>query len=217
MMRATALLDLVRRLHRDTRAISVVEFAAAAPLLIFGTLGGLETAQFLLTNMRINQIAVSLADNASRMKQQTISGAPKVREYDVNEAFKAAERQSDDLKLLTNGRMILSSLEVKDGTPSSQIFHWQRCQGAKTGYASEYGKQNEVIPGAGPAGKRITAEKDAAIMVAEVIYEYQPLVMTKMFSGVKIRKYSAMYVRDDRDLSSTGISNPAPMAPVSNC
>lgn len=213
-MRKPAFLNIALRLHRDTSGVSIVEFAMSLPLLLFGTLGGLELANLVATHMRINQIAISLADNASRMKQQTISGAPKVREYDVNEAFKAAERQSDDLKLVNHGRMILSSLEVKDGTTSTQIFHWQRCQGAKTSYTSKYGKQNVTIPGAGPVGRRITAEKDAAIMVAEVAYEYQPLIMDSLFPSMVIRKYSAMYVRDDRDLSGTGI---APVGTASNC
>lgn len=216
-MRAQAFRRFAGALHRDIRAVSIVEFAMALPLLLFGTLGGLETANLVAAHMRINQIAISLADNASRMKQQTVSGAPQVREYDVNEAFKAAERQSDELELLAHGRMILSSLEVKDGTASTQIFHWQRCRGAKTSYISDYGKQNVTIAGAGPAAKRITAEKDAAIMVAEVVYEYQPLIIESLFGNVKIRKYSAMYVRDDRDLSGTGIFNPAPTAPISNC
>ena len=214
MMRAQALLKFARTLGRDIRAVSIVEFAVTLPLLLFGTLGGLETANLVATHMRVNQIAIALADNASRMKQQTVSGAPKVREYDVNEAFKAAEQQGDDMGLINHGRMILSSLEVKDGTTATQIFHWQRCTGAKTSYISDYGKQNVVIPGAGPAGKRITAEKDSAIMVAEVVYEYQPLIMATLFDDLKIRKYSAMYVRDDRDLSGTGI---AAVGTASNC
>ena len=213
MMRAQAL-KFARTLRRDTRAVSMVEFAVTLPLLLFGTLGGLETAHLVATHMRLNQIAISLADNASRMKQQTVSGAPKVREYDVNEAFKAAEQQGKDMGLVSHGRMILSSLEVKDGTTATQIFHWQRCKGAKTSYTSAYGKQNVTILGAGPAAKRITAEKDSAIMVAEVAYEYQPLVMEKLFGSTTIRKYSAMYVRDDRDLSGTGILN---VGAASNC
>ena|SRR6218665_3428337 len=207
---------LAKALRRDIRGVSIVEFALALPLLLFGTLGGLETAHLVITRMRVNQIATSLADNASRMKQQTVSGAPKVREYDVNEAFKAAERQGDDLNLLANGRMIVSSLEY-DPVGKRQWFQWQRCQGSKTSYTSDFGKQQVTIAGVRGPGGLLTAEPDAAIMVAEVIYQYQPLIMADLFKSFEIRQFKAMYVRDDRDLSKPGIWNLEPKAGVSNC
>jgi len=210
-----------RALARDTRAAVIIEFALALPILIMLFVGGLEIANLTVTHMRVNQIAISLADNASRLKQQTIGGAPQVREYDVNEAFKAAELQGTDLNLMQNGRLFLSSLETN--AAGGQWIHWQRCQGVMTAYQSSYGvegdgKTGKTFPGMGPADERVTAEPGAAIMVAEVVYQYQPLIGGRWtFGDYTIRKYAAMYVRDDRDLSGTGIFNPSPKATVSTC
>jgi hypothetical protein len=203
-MHATLAFRFARALHRDTRGVSIIEFAFAMPLLMLGVFGGLEIANLVVTHMRLNQIAISLADNASRLKQQTISGAPKIREYDINESFKAAQQQGTDLNLAKNGRMILSSLETN--ATNGQWIHWQRCQGAKAGYTSSYGtegtgKTGNAFDGMGPAGNKVTAEAGAGVMVAEVIYEYQPLIADKLFDSFTIRKYSGMYVRDDRDLA----------------
>lgn len=209
-----------RRVLRDAGGVTAVEFALTLPLLMLMGLGGLEIANIAVTHMRINQIAVSLADNASRMKQQTVSGAPQFREFDANEALKAAELQGADLDLLKRGRIILSSLEVN--SDGGQWVHWQRCAGAKTVYTSAYGVQGTgatgtAFTGMGPSGNQVTAEPGSAIMVAEVVYDYRPLIVDGLFDSMTIRKYSAMYVRDDRDLSDTGIFNPSPAAPVAAC
>jgi len=211
----------LRRLLRDTRAAYMVEFAGALPILLFLIFGGLEVANMAITHMRVNQIAISLADNASRLKQESVSGAPRIREYDVNQAFTAAVQQGSDLHLKENGRMILSSLETN--ATGGQWIHWQRCSGAKTQYASSWGAQGtgatgNAFQGMGPTDNKVTAEPDSAVMVAEVVYEYQPLFKTAFFGTFTMRKYAAMYVRDDRDLSGTdGISNPAPQATRSIC
>lgn len=197
----------------------MVEFALVLPVLMFLIFGGVEVAHMAITHMRVNQIAISLADNASRMKQESVSGAPKIREYDVNQAFTAAIHQGGGLDVQKNARLILSSLETN--ATGGQWIHWQRCSGAKTQYASSYGTQGtgatgNAFEGMGPAGNKVTAEPDSAVMVAEVAYEYQPLI--RLYYGTfTMRKYAAMYVRDDRDLTGTGISNPAPAVTPSTC
>lgn len=204
------LADLWAARH-DRRGMSAVEFALALPLLMFMGLGGLEVANMALANSRVNQIAIALADNASRMKQQTIGSAPHFRESDAVEALLAAERQGGDLQLMQNGRAILSSLQVNpDG---GQWIKWQRCRGTKTTYASNWGAEGTgatgtAFAGIGSATKTIAAEPQSAIMVAEVVYEYRPLIVDSIFDTMTIRKYAAMYVRDERDLSQIYASPP---------
>jgi hypothetical protein len=168
--------------------------------------------------MRISQIALSLADNASRAKEEIVGGVPHMREYDVNEAFRGAELQGGGLDIAEHGRMILSSLEVN--ATGGQWIHWQRCSGGAVNYQSSYGKQGDgatgnSVTGMGPPGRQVKAESGYAIMFVEVVYDYQPLVFDRYIPDEPIRKTAAMYVRDDRDL--TQIYNPNPAAPVSSC
>jgi hypothetical protein len=209
---------LLRRLLGDASGVALVEFAYSLPFMTILGLGGVEIANYSIVHMRVSQIAVSLADNASRAKEEIVSGVPHMREYDVNEAFQAAEVQSGNLDIQANGRMILSSLEVNSS--NGQWIHWQRCFGSKTGYKSSYGKQGDGktgtgFKGMGPADRRLTAESGYAIMFVEVVYEYQPLLFGRFIPDDPIRKTAAMYVRDDRDL--TQIYNPSPAAPVNSC
>lgn len=203
-MTAAALPRLFRRLWRDASGVAFVEFAYTLPWLMVLGLGGIEIANYSITHMRVSQLAVSLADNASRAKEDIVAGVPRMREYDVNEAFQAASLQSGQLDVAANGRLILTSLETN--ASNGQWLHWQRCFGAKTTYKSSYGKQGDGttgtgVTGMGPTGRRVAAESGYAIMFVEVAYEYQPLVFDRFIPEGEIRKTAAMYVRDDRDLS----------------
>lgn len=205
------------RLVDDSSGVALIELAYTTPFLMLLTMGGIELANYSITHMRVSQIAVSLADNASRAKQEVVSGVPRMREVDVNEAFRAAQLQSTELDIENNGTLILSSLEVNaDG---GQWIHWQRCFG-DGGYSSSYGEQGDgatgiSLTGMGPAGRQVVAEEGFAIMFAEVVYDYRPLMFGRFISDEPVRKTAAMFVRDDRDLAQ--LYNPSPVATVNSC
>ena len=217
LLRTAPLRALLRRLARDRSGLAMIEMAYAAPFLMLLGLGGVEVANYAIIHMRVSQLAVSLADNASRAKQEVVSGVPRMREVDVNEAFTAAIVQAGQLDVAANGRLILSSLEVND--EGGQWIHWQRCFG-EASYASSYGEQGDgaegtELAGMGPAGRQVQAETGYAIMFAEVSYEYQPIMLGDFIEDRRISKVAAMFVRDNRDLSQ--LFNPAPGAAVNDC
>ena len=99
---------------------------------------GIETANLALINLRVSQIALSLADNASRVGTMSTLNTVQLREVDLNDVLQATRLQGAGIKLTTFGRVTLSSLENPSGT---QNIHWQRCIGLMrgTGYDSSYG------------------------------------------------------------------------------
>ena len=218
IFRKNALANALGALRADRAAISTVEFAIVAPVLATMGLGSIELANMQLTYMRISQIAITVADNASRAKQSTSNGGAMMREYDVNDSLQQAEIQYPGLQIFTRGRIIISSLEQNADT--GQWIHWQRCRGAYTTGVSRYGTQGTgatgtAFAGMGPAGSVVTADANSAVMFVEVYYQYQPIFFTIGGSAPTIYRAAAMYVRDDRDLSQ--IYNPAPSAPVNSC
>lgn len=207
----------LRRLVRSTGGASIVELAVALPLLMGLALGGIEIVNLAILELRLNQLAITVADNASRAKQTLVTGAPRMREYDVNDVFSGAALQVKNLDFPHNGRVILSSLQTNPLTSTTQAIAWQRCWGVNT-YASKYGVQGAIGPtftGMGRTGNKMTADPNTAIMFVEVAYKYTPLFFTGIVSSQVLRKEAALYVRDDRDL--TQIYNPAPTATVSSC
>ncbi|WP_421852309.1 TadE/TadG family type IV pilus assembly protein [Novosphingobium sp.] len=205
------------RLARSTSAVSAVELGLAMPFLMGLSLTGIEVVNLALIHVRLNQLAITVADNASRAKQTQVNGAPQFREYDMNQVFRAAALQGEDLQIPTRGRVIVSSLQVN--SQGGQWIAWQRCWGLNS-WTSRYGPQGTGATGTSFAGMgytttKMTADAGTAIMFVEIAYNYKPFFLGSILPSKVIRKEAALYVRDDRDL--TQIYNPSPAQPVASC
>lgn len=206
----------LRWLRRNTRATALMETAFLLPVVLLVGLGGMELTNLAIANMRVGQLAASLADNASRIAADEGTPRPVVREIDINELLAVTVQNGAGLDLENHGRVILSSLETAPGT-GDQWIHWQRCAGKKivTSAYGDEGTQGGLFTGMGKSGEQVAAEPGLAIMFVEIIYDYQPLV-GEQWIGKRTLNYSASFmVRDDRDL--TGVYNPEPKDPVAKC
>lgn len=197
---------LLARLWRDERGLAFVEFAFAAPILLFLILGGLELVNYALAHLRVNQIAMTVADNAGRV----VTG---IDEANVYEVFAGAEVIGEPLDFEANGRIVLSSLQDNglSGNAAGQMINWQRCWGeldVDPAYGTEgTGRDNDDLEdGMGEEGSRIVSAPDTAVMVVEVSYDYQPLIGGDILPiGTTIRHESAFNVRgrQNNDISNT--------------
>jgi len=202
----------MRRLTASRSGIATIEFAITVPVLALLGMGGAELANITMAEMKVSEVALSTADNASRLGQTDNSAvAPTISENDVDSVMQGANDAGASIGLANHGRIILSSLE-KDAATGKQYIHWQRCIG-NGAEKSRYGddKTNNglhlgQLMGMGRPGKQVTAPSTTqAVMYVEVYYDYQPL-FGSMFTDLigmpaTIGKEAAFLVRDDRDLS----------------
>ena len=222
------LIRTFRQLRNDRRGAILIEFAYTLPIFTLMGLTGVELAHMAIANMRVSQIAMTVADNASRAKQSNPLTLPQLREVDINDLLLGAHIQGGDtLQILTNGRIIISSLQ--QNASGRQFIAWQRCKGLLR-VNSSYGVQGTTQPGSGTSGfqgmgagtSRVQAEPNSAIIFAEVVYNYRPLVGEWLFGPRSIRKEAAYYVRDERDLvggtdGEIGVHNVTPRASRATC
>jgi Flp pilus assembly protein TadG len=228
-------LRLVRSFKRDRSGVAMLEFAFALPLVLGISCYGLEIANVALLNMRVSQITLALADNASRVGVYA-SGTQQLREVDVDDIFAATKYQGSGINLTTNGRIILSSLEniqqsYDTATGPVQRIHWQRCLGAKsgTGYDSSYGTTTKtagttalvgdagttVASGMGNAGAQVTAPSGSGVMFVEVNYLTKPLFGSFLIGPTRIHYIASFIVRDGRDYKQ--LYNPGSGATQMTC
>jgi len=205
---------LMKALIRARSGVAALEFALILPFLTVAGLYGTELAWYMLVNMRVSQVAMQIADNASRIGDTSTLTNRKIYEADINDIMIGANFDGGNmLKLLSHGRVIVSSLEV-DGS-NNQYIHWQRCKGIKN-VASSYGLSGDIKPtGMGPTGHQIIAMTGDAAIFVEVSYDYQPLVTAQFISNRTISAVASFNVRDSRDL--TQIYQTSPAATVSSC
>ena len=194
------------RLWREERGLAFVEFAVTAPVLLFMILGGLELVNYARAHLRVNQIAMTVADNAGRV----VTG---IDEANVYEVFAGANVIGEPLDFEAHGRIVLSSLQDNGmgGVNGGQMINWQRCWG-DLDVAPAYGVEgtgrddDELEEGMGRGENRIFSSPDTAVMVVEVTYDYQPLISTTLVPvGGHIRHESAFNVRgrQNNNISNT--------------
>lgn len=194
---------LARCLADDRSGVALIEFAFAMPLLLTMGMLGSETAFLVVTHMKVSQVAVQVADNASRVGEQDVLTARKVFESDIAETLIGAEKLGQEIDIFGQGRVIISSLQRN--AQGGQWIAWQRCRGAKV-HASTFGVQGDGttgtgFPGMGEPGRFITASQGTAVMFVEVSYDYESLTPFDMFEGNEISYTAAFNVRDNRDLT----------------
>lgn len=199
-------MTLLRRLLDRQDGVSTVEFALVVPLFMILGMYGAEIAWLNAASMEASQVALALADNASRLGQTDNSGVtPTVTSNDVQSVLTGALEEGSDIGLAENGRVILSSVEVHPVT-GKQYIHWQKCMGQGK-QASAHGKPDatgsalsEIASGISLGGRKVTSSSNSAVMVAEVWYEYNGLFGTMFVQPITIHEQAAIIVRDDRNV-----------------
>lgn len=199
--------NAARRLLCDKSGVSVIEFAITTPFILSIALYGIEVAYMNAVDMKLSEIALSLADNASRIGQTDNSVVtPTVSEADINEVMRGAQEQAAGLEFATRGKIILTSLE-RDSASGKQYIRWQRCYGAlprRSAYGNDTtrnGLTGTPLTGMGSGSTKITASAGSAVMFVEVYYQYEGLLGTMFVSNPVMRKEGAFLIRDNRNLT----------------
>ncbi len=198
--------NVLTLLRADRSGVALVEFALAAPVLLFMVLGGLELVNFELDQLKVNQIAMTVADNAGRVTTG-------IDEANIYEVMAGANVIGESMDFEKHGRIVLSSLQDNEqkGGKHGQMINWQRCWGdlgVDPAYGTEgKGRNDASLPdGMGADGNTIAAIDGTAVMFVEVSYDYQPLISDRFLplSGT-IRRESAFNVRgrQDNDISNS--------------
>lgn len=200
--RATA-----RRLASCQSGVTLIEFAMVAPVVITIGFYGVEIAYLNTVDMKVSEIALTLADNASRLGQTDNSSVtPTVTETDINSVMLGANEQGGTINLSGRGKVILTSLE-RDSSTGKQYIHWQRCLGSLS-HQSAYGNDSTrnglngtTITGLGAGTTKITATAGSAVMFVEVYYNYEGLFGNMFVDNMTISKEGAFMIRDSRNLT----------------
>lgn len=204
----------LRNLKQDVSGLAMVEFAFAAPLVLGMGMLGTDTAALVIAHLQVSQVAMQLADNASRVGDDSSLVARRVFESDIIDTLLGAEKLGENIGIYQQGRVIISSLQRNaDG---GQWIAWQRCRGAKN-YNSSFGVEGAgatgtSFPGMGVPGRYITASQGTAVMFVEVAYDYRSITPMNLFDNQQIVYTAAFNVRDNRDLSQI-----YPGGPVARC
>lgn len=204
----------IGRFRRDNSGMAVVEFALSLPFVVLVTMSAAELTNYTTTKMRVSQLALQIADNASRIGTGTVLSNKTISEKQINDLLTGANIQAGRLGLFTNGRVIISSLQPGSAA-NTYVVKWQRCKGAKnvaTSYHTAGATQRSSDPANAANPYKVTPPSDGAVMFVEINYTYQPLIGSRfnpLPNSTGIKETAAMTVRDNRDYAggTDGIYN----------
>jgi Flp pilus assembly protein TadG len=155
----------LKRLRRDRRGVTLVEFALVAPILVTMIIGGFEISRYVLIQQKLNGVSASMADLVAQA--ETLSAA------ELSSLFTSVDYLIKPFEFGSDGVVIVSSIgAVNGGAPT--VF-WQRKGGGTLTHGSEFG--NEGQPATLPTGFVIRSGE--SMIVAEVFFTYSPLLGEK--------------------------------------
>jgi Flp pilus assembly protein TadG len=175
------------RFARDRRGVSAIEFAMIAPVMILMYVGLAEVGNALTINRRVSTIATSAADLVAQEK--TTSTA------DLKDVATAATRIMDPylaspfspLQL----KIVLSSV-VADANNVGKVV-WSCASKGGTTRAT-----NSVYPT--PVG---LTQANSSVIVAEVSYDFKPLLNLKAFNPGSFQMKQTFYERPRKSAQVT--------------
>jgi len=177
-MKENVMFRFVRRLLVERRGAIAVEFALFAPILIMLITGGVEINRFVLLNQKLERVSVTVADLTSQAESLT--------EADLVGLFQVIGPVMKPFDLTGVGKVIVSSIGAKDG--NSPRINWQRSFGALAN-SSAFGVEGSTPTL--PAGFVIRDTEN--VIVAEVFYDYSPLIVSNVIAPVSL--YHVSYFR----------------------
>jgi Flp pilus assembly pilin Flp len=228
----------LRELRKNESGVALIEFALGLPIMMTLLVSGTEITNYSIVTTQVSQLALQVADNASRIGEGLPLNKKEITETQINDLLMGAGIHAGRLDIYgtyqeysngvpttkPRGRIIISSSEMMakalPSDPDKYEIKWQRCSGAAITYASHFGivtkPSGTNMNGIGPVGRQVKAPSGVPILFSEVHYRYNPLFLSaNALMGYRdIDVIGAMMVRDDRDVAS--IKNTAG-APVSGC
>jgi Flp pilus assembly protein TadG len=161
------------KFFRNIDGVSALEFSLIAPVMIIMLLGAFEVGRFIHLNQKAEKLSFTVAD--------VVAQAETIKTADLQNLLSAAEKMMSPYPFATQGKVIISS--VVRGASNSTV-RWQYCGGGTYNAASGVG----VVNGVATLPAVMTLNSGEDIVVAEVIYNFQPIVGKRILPARVIRK-----------------------------
>lgn len=166
----------LRDFQRDERGLASTEFLIMLPFILLLLLATVEVVRFAYLHMKLQNVAANVADIISRPDQVSAS--------DISNMFTATPVMMRPFEAGARLRLIVSGVIVPEEDDPPEIA-WQAEGGGTLGATSLVGAFGEVADV--PEG--LVYFGGEALIVAEVVYNYEPMLM-QFAGGGHIRKTS---------------------------
>jgi hypothetical protein len=160
--------------------VAFIEFAIALPFLLILLLGGIEVTRYVLIVQKVEKAASTISD--------VVAQASALSQNDLDNIITAGGQVMEPYSFGSNGYVIISSV-TQVGTPAGDnppIIKWQYGGGGTWVQPSQIGTTGGVA--SLPSGLALNDADN--IIIAEVFYNYQPMLVNNIISSGSIYRMS---------------------------
>lgn len=162
----------LRLLLRDRRGNVLIETAFGMAMLATLFMGGVEVARYALLTQKLDRASMTLGDLLSRNETLTLA--------EINNIMDAIPHIMEPFDFNANGGIVLSAVQRLQGGDATVA--WQVKQSDHLTLSSQIGALGEVavLPAA------LTLNDNENIFVAEVYFDFEPMLVTDMVAGTQL-------------------------------
>lgn len=163
------------KLWRDRRASASIELALVLPLLVTLLLSGTEYVRFTILNQKVERATAMVADLIAQSSSLTTA--------ELASLFEIVDDTLQPFALSDDGRVIVSSVT---GTSAAPVVNWQESfgTGSDTSKVGDTGG-NATLPNG------LTLAEGENVIVSEMYYAYQPILLNDVFQETILYRVSA--------------------------
>jgi len=174
-------LKKMHSLRSNQEGVAYLEFAIALPFLLTLFLGSVEVTRYIIITQKVEKSSVTISDVVAQSETIGVT--------QLNQLITAVGEVMQPYTFNTNGYVIITSV-TKTGT-NNPIVNWQYFGGGSWLRPSLVGSQGTVA--ILPNG--LTLNDRDTIIIAEVYYNYQPMMVNSVITGQQLYKVAVFKPR----------------------
>ncbi len=168
------------RLWRNERGVAYLEFAIALPLLLALFMGAVELTRYIIVAQKVEKATITIAD--------VVAQSDTIGSTELGQLMSAVKHVMRPFTFNAEGYVILSSVTKTGSNPP--MVNWQYTGGGTWVHSSQVGS-----PGSPALWVPFTLADKENIIIAEVFYNFTPLLPNSVIPGTMINKIATFRPR----------------------
>jgi Flp pilus assembly protein TadG len=163
-----------RRLTHDQQGVAYLEFAISLPFLMALFLGSVEVTRYIIIAQKVEKSSVTISD--------VVAQSETITDTQLDQLIAAVGEVMQPYSFGDNGYVIITSVTRAQGA-ANPVVNWQYHSGGWT-HPSLVGSPSTVA--SLPNG--LTLNERDTVIIAEVYYDFQPLLVNSVITGQQLYK-----------------------------
>lgn len=170
---------------RAEAGIAYLEFAIALPFLIAIFLGAVEMTRYIIIVQKVEKATVTVTD--------VVAQSSTIGTTQLNQIVQAAAQIVQPYTFNTNGYVIITSVSRTGSSPP--VIRWRYTSSGSSGSWTQASQVGNSVGATATLPAGITLDDKENVIIAEIYYNFQPMLVHSVIAATEIYKVSVFKPR----------------------